>query len=29
MKNKNLTVVYLARTYEWVISMSLINLSAY
>ena len=29
MKNKNLTVLYLARTYYWVIPMPLINLSTY
>ena len=29
MKNKNLIVVYLDRTYWWVIPMSLISLSAY
>ena len=29
MKNKKLTVVYLARTYQWVIPVLLINLSAY
>ena len=29
MNNKNLTVLYLARTYYWVIPMPLINLSTY
>ena len=29
MKNKNLIVVYSARTYQWVIPVPLINLSAY
>ena len=29
MKNKNLILTYLARTYYWVIPMPLINLSAY
>ena len=29
MKNKNLTVLYLARTYYWVVPMPLINLSTY
>ena len=29
MKMKNLIIVYLARTYQWVILMALINLSVY